>query len=46
MEVVRAIENVKTDENDRPKTSVVITECGELPVDTPFVVNSKIGSEE
>jgi len=34
MEVVTAIENVEKGPNDRPKTDVVIVDCGELPIET------------
>jgi cyclophilin family peptidyl-prolyl cis-trans isomerase len=33
MEVVRAIENAKTGENDKPILDVVISDCGVMPED-------------
>jgi len=38
MKVVRQIENQSTDSRDKPTKDVVITDCGELIVDTPFGV--------
>lgn len=38
MDVVRAIENTPTGENDKPITKVVVTKSGVLPVDAPFDV--------
>uniref|UniRef100_A0A0N4ZHT5 Peptidyl-prolyl cis-trans isomerase n=1 Tax=Parastrongyloides trichosuri TaxID=131310 RepID=A0A0N4ZHT5_PARTI len=36
MDVVRKIENTPTNPGDRPKSDVVIADCGELPLDAPF----------
>uniref|UniRef100_A0A0K0EWZ9 Peptidyl-prolyl cis-trans isomerase n=1 Tax=Strongyloides venezuelensis TaxID=75913 RepID=A0A0K0EWZ9_STRVS len=38
MNVVRKIENTPTHPGDRPKSDVVIVDCGELTVDSPFEV--------
>ena len=38
MDVVRKIENSKTDSHDRPNADVVIKDSGSLPVDKPFAV--------
>ena len=38
MEVVRQIEQVKTDRRDAPISTVEIADCGSLPVDEPFDV--------
>lgn len=38
MDVVRKIESTKKDQRDRPEKDVVIADCGEIPVDTPFAV--------
>ncbi|XP_070175026.1 peptidyl-prolyl cis-trans isomerase B-like [Littorina saxatilis] len=38
MNVVRKIEDTKKDARDKPEKDVVIADCGELPVDTPFAV--------
>ncbi|MFE4106290.1 peptidylprolyl isomerase [Almyronema epifaneia] len=38
MEVVRQIEQVNTDRQDRPQSEVLIADCGSLPVDEPFAV--------
>ncbi|KAG5681088.1 hypothetical protein PVAND_010554 [Polypedilum vanderplanki] len=38
MNVVRAIENSKTDGRDRPVDGAVIADCGVLPLDEPFSV--------
>lgn len=34
--VVRAIENTPTDSGDKPNDEVVITDCGEFPLDAPL----------
>ena len=39
MEVVRRIENLKTDEGDHPGKEVVIVDSGVIAVDTPFDVD-------
>ncbi|VDN04606.1 unnamed protein product [Thelazia callipaeda] len=36
MDVVKTIEKTETLAGDRPAKDVVIVDCGELPVDTPF----------
>merc|ERR1712183_1023086 len=36
MSVVRKVESTNTDSRDKPTSDVVISACGELPVDTPF----------
>lgn len=41
MDVVRKIENTDKDSRDRPNKDVVIADCGEIPVDTPFSVPQK-----
>lgn len=33
------IERVKTTTDDEPVKSVILTECGELPIDEPFYVS-------
>lgn len=33
MEVLRAMENVKTGSSDKPETDLVIIDCGEMPTD-------------
>ena len=38
MDLVRKIEKVKTDENDKPVNDILIAKSGVLPVDTPFDV--------
>ncbi|CEF71065.1 Peptidyl-prolyl cis-trans isomerase B [Strongyloides ratti] len=38
MDVVRKIEKTPTHPGDKPKSDVVIANCGELPVETPFEV--------
>jgi len=38
MDVVRKIENVDKGANDKPNKDVVISDCGSLPVDSPFAV--------
>uniref|UniRef100_U5EZA4 Peptidyl-prolyl cis-trans isomerase n=1 Tax=Corethrella appendiculata TaxID=1370023 RepID=U5EZA4_9DIPT len=45
MDVVRKIENSKTDGRDRPVDAAVISDCGSIPVDEPFAVD-KTASEE
>ena len=35
-DVVKAIENTPTGPQDRPKTPVVIKDCGTLPLDKPY----------
>lgn len=35
-DVVYKIEQVKTDAEDRPKEPVVIYECGEIPLSSPY----------
>ena len=37
-DVVRKIENTPKDSGDRPKTDVVIADCGAIDVETPFAV--------
>lgn len=39
--VVRKIENSKTDARDRPEKDVVIADCGVLTVDEPFAVEKE-----
>ncbi|XP_072034946.1 peptidyl-prolyl cis-trans isomerase 6-like [Amphiura filiformis] len=46
MDVVREIENVETDDNDRPNQEVKITNCGEIRVNEPFRISTKTGSDE
>ena len=46
MPVLRAMEDVETDLKDHPIPDVEITDCGEIKVDKPYVVPSKIGSDE
>merc|ERR1712156_1217256 len=36
MDVVRAVEKVKTDGHDKPKKDVVIKDCGALELDAPY----------
>merc|ERR1711962_303410 len=36
MDVVRAVEKVKTDSRDKPKKDVVIKDCGALELDAPY----------
>lgn len=38
MDVVRAIENTKTDGRDKPSSDVVIANSGSIPVSTPYAV--------
>lgn len=38
MDVVRKIESMNTDSGDKPTKSVVIVDCGSLPVEEPFAV--------
>lgn len=37
--IIHAIEKVKTDSDDHPLKSVYITECGDEPMNAPFVVS-------
>jgi len=37
-DVVRKIENTPKDSGDRPKSDVVIADCGAIDVETPFAV--------
>ncbi|XP_072034947.1 peptidyl-prolyl cis-trans isomerase 5-like [Amphiura filiformis] len=46
MDVARAIENVETDEKQRPIQEVRITGCGEILVNKPFNVDTRTGSKE
>ncbi|MGB0863327.1 MAG: peptidylprolyl isomerase [Saprospiraceae bacterium] len=39
MELVTKIEKLETNRNDRPKSDVVIADCGALPLDKPFSVS-------
>lgn len=41
MDVVRKIENTEKDSRDRPVKDVVIVDCGEIPVESPFPVPQK-----
>lgn len=45
MNVVREIENTKTQAGDRPVDDVVIENCGELPLDAPFDTDKAAVSE-
>jgi len=38
MDVVRKIESTEKGQQDRPLKDVIIADCGEIPVDTPFTV--------
>jgi len=38
MDVVRKVENTKTNSRDKPDKDVVIKECGSIAVETPFAV--------
>ena len=38
MDVVRKIENTKTDGRDRPVNDVVIADCGSIEVPVPYAV--------
>lgn len=37
--VVHAIEKVKTDTDDYPVKPVIITECGDSPISSPYVIS-------
>lgn len=37
--IIHAIEKVKTDSDDRPLAPVIITECGDEPLNAPFFVS-------
>lgn len=37
-DVARKIENTPKGSNDRPKSDVVIADCGAIDVETPFAV--------
>lgn len=41
MNVVRAIENSRTDIDDKPIKDAVIVNCGSLPVPEPFPVDTE-----
>ncbi|KAA0193077.1 Peptidyl-prolyl cis-trans isomerase [Fasciolopsis buskii] len=45
MDVVRKIENTKTDHKDTPVLEVTISDCGELPVEEPFHVDKDSAKE-
>jgi len=45
MDVVRKIEQTKTDSRDRPLKDVVIADCNTLPVDEPFAVTKDDATE-
>ncbi|XP_071959674.1 peptidyl-prolyl cis-trans isomerase B-like isoform X2 [Antedon mediterranea] len=38
MDLVKKIENIKTDSSDKPYKDVLVSDCGVLEVDEPFVV--------
>lgn len=37
-DIVRKIESTPKDSGDRPKSDVIIADCGALDVETPFAV--------
>ncbi|WP_374935492.1 peptidylprolyl isomerase [Streptomyces sp. SM13] len=39
MSVVRKTTDIPTDSRDRPERDIVISDCGIIPVDTPFEVD-------
>jgi len=45
MDVVRSIENQDTDRSDHPMSEVLISKCGELPVEEPFQVEKEAVDE-
>ena len=45
VQVVRKIEDTKTDTGDRPEKAVIIADCGRIAVETPFAVD-KAPSDE
>lgn len=45
MDVVRKIENTPKDSGDRPKSDVVIADCGAIDVETPFAVAKSAAKE-
>jgi len=46
MDVVRKIEQTKTDDRDRPVKDVVIAKCGKIAVDKPFAVPKEAAEEK
>jgi hypothetical protein len=39
--LIHKIELLETDTEDHPKEEVVIAECGELPLNVPFIVSDQ-----